>query len=307
MSMERYRNAIEEALAGLAALRQESDAPVTEADASPREGEIPQPLRSAMRYSLLLPGKRLRPVLLLAAYHLVADDWQSALPFACAVEMIHAYSLIHDDLPALDNDALRRGQPTNHRVFGEDMAILAGDGLLNLAYETMLSAPISRERPERALSAMREIARRCGVTGMIAGQTLDVKLENHAPSLESVRYIHMHKTADLITAPIVAGLTLAGANEQQLDAGRAYGQNVGVAFQIVDDLLDEQGDASEMGKQTGMDALRGKQTWPAVRGLDAARADARKLIDGAVLSLAPFGDRADFLVDLARKTLVRRA
>ena len=151
---------------------------------------------------------------------MLRDDWQRVVPFACALEMIHTYSLIHDDLPAMDNDALRRGKPTNHLVLGENMAILAGDGLLNLAYETMLNAPFSAEHPAEAVAAMREIAMRAGVTGMIAGQTLDVKLEGHAPTQDSVRYIHLHKTADLLTAPVVAGLMLAGASEEQREAAR---------------------------------------------------------------------------------------
>ena len=160
--------------------------PVTEpAQEAPAEGEVPQPLRSAMRYSLLLPGKRIRPVLLLAAYHLLRDDWQEAVPFACALEMIHTYSLIHDDLPAMDDDALRRGKPTNHRVYGEAMAILAGDGLLNMAYETMLAAPLTQNAPERALPAIREIAERAGVRGMVAGQVLDVTMEGSRPERTS--------------------------------------------------------------------------------------------------------------------------
>ena len=205
--MDAYREAVEQALLQFPLLMQQGDEPVTQPQEGGWEADMPpQPLRSAMRYSLLLPGKRLRSVLLLAAYHLVRDDWEHALPFACAMEMIHTYSLIHDDLPAMDDDALRRGKPTNHRVFGEAVAILAGDGLLNLAYETMLSAPIAAERPEQALRAAGEIARRAGVCGMIAGQTADVTLEGHAPTAESVRYIHLHKTADLLTAPVVAGL-----------------------------------------------------------------------------------------------------
>ena len=259
-----------------------------------------------MRYSLLLPGKRIRPVLLLAAYHLVRDDWQSALPFACALEMIHTYSLIHDDLPAMDDDALRRGKPTNHLVFGENMAILAGDGLLNMAYETMLSAPVTAERPTEAVRAMHEIAVRAGVSGMIAGQTLDVKLEGHAPTKESVRYIHLHKTADLLTAPVVAGLMLAGASEEQLNAARTYGRGIGLAFQIIDDLLDLEGDVALLGKETGMDAQRGKMTWPSVCGVVQARRDAAQAVEDAVNAMKVFGSRADFLTELARKTLARQ-
>ena len=305
--MKMYQQAVEQYLETLAMLQNAGDAPVTEAvERDPIENLPPQPLRSAMRYSLLLPGKRIRPTLLLAAYHLVKEDWESVLPFACALEMIHTYSLIHDDLPAMDDDELRRGQPTNHRVYGENMAILAGDGLLNMAYETMLNAPFTQAHPAEAVAAMREIARRAGVCGMIAGQTLDVKLEGHEPSRESVRYIHLHKTADLLTAPITAGLMLAGATEEQIEAGRVYGRGIGLAFQIVDDLLDIEGDAALLGKQTGMDAQRGKITWPAVCGVEQARKDAQAAVDDAVSAMRLFGRKGEKLSDLARKTLVRK-
>ncbi|NLO86098.1 MAG: polyprenyl synthetase family protein [Clostridiales bacterium] len=304
--MNAYRDAVENALANNPFLHQEQEAPITQPDcASPDEGTIPQPLRSSMRYSLVLPSKRLRPIMLLAAYHMVKEDWESALPFACALEMIHTYSLIHDDLPAMDNDALRRGKPTNHLVYGEDMAILAGDGLLNFAYETMLCAPISDADPKNALRATREMAMRAGVRGMIAGQTLDVKLEGHEPTPQSVRYIHLHKTADLFTAPLVAGLMLAGASDEMIEAGRVYGQNVGCAFQIVDDLLDLEGDAVTLGKETGMDVQRGKMTWPTVFGTEKSREDAKEAIDHAVNALSCFGEKADFLSNLAKQTLVR--
>lgn len=303
---EQLKAAVEDALNALPLLAAEDDGLAKGAlPFPPADGEIPQPLRNAMRYSLLLPGKRLRPVLLLGAYRLVAEDWQEALPFACALEMIHTYSLIHDDLPALDNDPLRRGKPTNHIVFGENMAILAGDGLLNYAYETMLSAPLTACRPKEALAAMREIAVRAGVRGMIAGQTLDVKLEGTVPKAELVDYIHRHKTADLIAAPLVAGLMLAGGADQQRQAVRAYGERLGLAFQIVDDLLDLTGNAASMGKQTGMDKERGKMTWPYVHGVERSVLDAREAVEGAVEALAPFGQKADFLRDIAQETLVR--
>lgn len=271
------------------------------------EGEIPQPLKGAMAYSLNLPGKRLRPVMLLMAYRMLREDWERALPFACGLEMIHTYSLIHDDLPAMDNDTLRRGKPTNHVVFGENMAILAGDGLLNLAYETMLSAPLCAEEPARALAAVREIALRAGVSGMVAGQTLDVKLEGCAPVEENVRYIHLHKTADLLTAPVTAGLTLAGAGEAELAAGRAFGRNLGVAFQIQDDLLDAEGDAAVLGKSVGKDAAAGKNTWPAVFGVEQSRRDAEEAIRLAVDALAPFGEKARELKELALSLTGRKA
>lgn len=305
--MKQYRDAVEQALSRFPMLANAGEEPVTEAtERNPEENLPPQPLRSAMRYSLLLPGKRIRPSLLLAGYHLLKEDWESVLPFACALEMIHTYSLIHDDLPALDNDPLRRGKPTNHLVYGENMAILAGDGLLNMAYETMLNAPFAAEHPAQTVNAMREIAHRAGVCGMIAGQTLDVKLEGHEPSRESVRYIHLHKTADLLTAPIVAGLMLAGASEEQLEAGRAYGRGLGLAFQIEDDLLDLEGDVAALGKETGMDAQRGKMTWPAVCGVEQARLDARTAVEEAVNAMKLFGEAGEKLSKLALETLVRK-
>ena len=304
--MNRYQAAVEEYLSSFELLQPAAVEPMTQVEETiPAPGTIPQPLRSAMRYSLLLPGKRLRPVLLLAAYHLLKENWQDALPFACALEMIHTYSLVHDDLPAMDDDKLRRGQPTNHLVYGENMAILAGDGLLNLAYETMLSAPLCQQEPANALRAACEIARRAGVSGMIAGQTLDVKLEGSQPNRENVRYIHLHKTADLLTAPVVAGLMLAGATEEQLEAGRQYGQGIGLAFQIVDDLLDIQGDVHKLGKETGMDAQRGKLTWPAVCGVEQSRKDALEAVSQAVHAMQFFGTKGDFLAELAQKSLVR--
>ena len=304
--MKQYREAVENALLTLPLLADAGEEPVTEAvERDPAEGLPPQPLRSAMHYSLLLPGKRLRPCLLLAAYHLIKEDWKSVIPFACALEMIHTYSLVHDDLPAMDDDALRRGKPTNHRVYGEDMAILAGDGLLNMAYETMLESPFAMEHPAEALRAMREIACRAGVRGMVAGQTLDVKLEGHVPSIESVRYIHLHKTADLLTAPIEAGFILAGADDAAVAAGCEYGKQLGLAFQMVDDLLDVEGDAATLGKTPGKDAAEGKLTWVAVRGIDHTRADAAAAVKKAVEALESVSGDTNFLKTLAQTTLNR--
>jgi geranylgeranyl diphosphate synthase type II len=257
-----------------------------------------------MRYSLLLPGKRIRPVLLLAACHLVSDGWETALPYAVGLEMIHTYSLIHDDLPALDNDLLRRGKPANHIVFGENVAILAGDGLYSLAFETMLAAA-QASGSAGALAAVLEIAVRAGVRGMIAGQTLDVKLEGTQPRKDMVHYIQRHKTGDLLTAPLAAGLLIAGANEAQLAAGKTYGAKLGHAFQIVDDLLDLRGNETLLGKQTGMDERRGKMTWPAVYGEETSRVDAQRLIAQAKEALSVFGPRAAFLQALADFTLTR--
>ena len=219
-------------------------------------GYIPEKLFEAMDYSLSAGGKRLRPVLLLAACDTLGGDVNEALPFACALEMIHTYSLIHDDLPAMDNDDLRRGRPTNHKVYGEGMAILAGDGLLSAAMELMLRAAV-KMGDLRGVRAAEAIARRAGVTGMVAGQVMDVTGEGSTPTLEKVDYIHRHKTADLLTAPIEAGFILAGADDATVAAGCEYGVHLGLAFQMVDDLLDVEGDAATLGKTPGKDAAEG--------------------------------------------------
>ncbi len=267
-------------------------------------GYIPEKLLEAMEYSLSAGGKRLRPVLLLAACDMAGGDVKQALPFACALEMIHTYSLIHDDLPAMDNDDLRRGKPTNHKVYGEDVAILAGDGLLSAAMELMLRNACAMQ-DMRGLRAAEAIARRAGVTGMVAGQTVDVTEEGSKPTVERVSYIHAHKTADLLTAPLEAGLLLAGASEEQLRAGIHYGYHLGMAFQMVDDLLDVEGDAALLGKNTGMDAALGKLTWVAAVGVEQTRRDAAEHVRQAVESLGIFGETMNFFKDLAQSTLVR--
>lgn len=267
-------------------------------------GEIPEPLHKAMAYSLEAGGKRLRPMLLLASCEMAGGSVEEAMPFACALEMIHTYSLIHDDLPAMDNDDLRRGKPTNHKMFGEAMAILAGDGLLSAAGELMLHAAVGM-RDLRGARAAEAILRRAGVTGMVAGQTMDVTGEGGEPTAEKVVYIHLHKTADLITAPVEAGLLLAGASEEQVKAGVAYGQHLGVAFQIVDDVLDVRGDTAVLGKTAGKDAAQGKLTWVAVRGLEGAREDARDQVALAVKALDSMNMDINFLKTLAQSTLNR--
>ena len=230
-------------------------------------GYIPERLLEAMRYSLEAGGKRLRPVMLLAACEMAGGDAELALPFACAIEMIHTYSLIHDDLPAMDNDDLRRGKPTNHKVFGEDLAILAGDGLLNAAAELMARTAVEMA-DTRGIRALEIIMRHAGVTGMIAGQTRDVLSEGEKPREDLVSYIHAHKTADLLEAPMEAGLALAGADEHQIKAAHDYGLHLGLAFQMTDDLLDVIGDAALLGKNTGMDAALDKMTWVALKGVE---------------------------------------
>ena len=268
-------------------------------DALPISG-APDRLRDAMRYSLLNGGKRLRGCLLLASCELAGGTLEEALPFAAALEMIHAYSLIHDDLPAMDNDTLRRGKPTNHVVFGEAMAILAGDGLLTHAFEIMAASG-----HPRAFRALGEIVKAAGVGGMLAGQVLDVTNEGSAPERTLVEEIQRGKTAALLTAPVTAGLILGGADEKQIEAGRQYGCHLGMAFQIVDDILDVEGDPALMGKTLGKDAEVGKLTWPACVGLDQAKKDAAAHIEAAVAALASFGSASDFLQYLAYSSLHR--
>lgn len=268
-------------------------------DALPFPG-APDILREAMRYSLLGGGKRLRGCLLLASCELTGGALENALPFAAALEMIHASSLIFDDLPAMDNDTMRRGKPTNHVVYGEAMAILAGDGLLTHAFEVM-----AESSHPKAFRALGEIARAAGVGGVLAGQTLDVTMEGSAPDRALVEEIQRGKTAALITVPVTAGLILGGADEKQIEAGRAYGYHLGMAFQIVDDILDLEGDPALMGKTLGKDVEEGKLTWPACVGLEQAKEDAVAHIEAAAKALDAFGGRADFLKELAFSSLHR--
>ena len=267
-------------------------------------GPIPAILREAMAYSLEAGGKRLRPVLLLAAADLMGGSLDEAIPFACALEMIHTYSLIHDDLPAMDDDDLRRGRPSNHKVFGEAMAILAGDGLLSAAAELMLRASAGMDSL-RGADAARCIMRRAGVTGMVAGQTVDVTEEGHKPTEALVSYIHQHKTADLLTAPMEAGFRLACAKPEETEAAVTYGQKLGLAFQIVDDLLDVEGSEAALGKKTGVDAAHGKLTWVTLRGTDGARADAARAVGEALAAIRRVPGDVRFFTDLAESLLTR--
>ena len=268
-------------------------------------GEIPDRLLEAMRYSLLAGGKRLRPVMLLAACEMAGGEAELALPFACALEMIHTYSLIHDDLPAMDNDDLRRGKPTNHKVFGEDLAILAGDGLLNAAAELMARTAVEMA-DMRGIRALEIIMRHAGVTGMIAGQTKDVLSEGVKPEEALVSYIHAHKTADLLEAPMEAGLALAGADDRQIKAGFEYGLHLGLAFQMTDDLLDVTGDAALLGKNTGMDAALDKLTWVALKGVEGTAKDAEEQVALAMKALDSLPYDTAFFRDLAQSTLTRK-
>lgn len=261
-------------------------------------GDIPSPLWEAMSYSLQGGGKRIRPVLLLASCDMAGGNLSAALPFACALEMIHTYSLIHDDLPAMDNDDLRRGQPTCHKAFGENIAILAGDGLLNAAAELMAGSSV-KMGDLRGCRALEIIMRHAGVTGMIAGQSEDVTSEGQPPNEDTVRYIHERKTADLLEAAVEAGLALAGAQEKEINTGREYALHLGMAFQMTDDLLDVTGDEDKLGKSVGKDQEQNKMTWIALRGIDGTREDVHREISAAKAALASLPWDTGFFADFA--------
>ena len=267
-------------------------------------GDIPSPLHEAMSYSLKAGGKRIRPVLLLAACEMAGGKAETALPFACALEMIYTYSLIHDDLPAMDNDDLRRGKPTNHKVYGENVAILAGDGLLNAAAELMAKATV-KTADIRSIRALETVMRHAGVTGMIAGQTADVVSEGSKPDHHLVRYIHEHKTADLLEAAIEAGMILGGASDTEVEAGRRYAMHLGLAFQMTDDLLDVSGTAEILGKHPGKDQEQQKMTWIAVRGTNGTAEDAGKEVTAAVCALQELPFDTGFFAGFAESILNR--
>jgi geranylgeranyl diphosphate synthase type II len=271
--------------------------------------ECPPSIIQAMEYSLMAGGKRLRPILFLSAYELACSDsstkayLDTVLPMACALEMIHTYSLIHDDLPAMDNDDYRRGRLTNHKVFGEAAAILAGDGLLNLAYETMLeNTPGDAAKLQGYLKAMSVIACSAGVSGMIGGQVADMESENKDSSLiddNMLSYIHTHKTEALITGSLKAGVLVQTEDARAIHAVVSYGKAFGLAFQITDDILDLTGDLNVLGKLPGSDEKKGKLTYPARFGLEVSRQISHQYIDQAISFMDIFGEEGEFLRRLA--------
>lgn len=265
------------------------------------EGRV-APLREAMAYSLLSGGKRLRPVLALACCEMLGGDARQALPFACAVEMIHAYSLIHDDLPCMDDDDLRRGRPTSHKKFGEAMAVLAGDGLQALAYETMLRAPYSQAR----WLAMQAVAQGAGTEGMVSGQVRDIGATGRRIGPETLRRVHAEKTGALILAACRAGAFCAGAEQTALQAVSEYAAALGLAFQIADDVLDVTATAEELGKTPGKDEKEQKTTYVSLYGLERAQALADQAADQAARALAGFGNKAEFLSMTAQNAAKRR-
>ncbi len=262
----------------------------------------------AMHYSLFAGGKRLRPILCLAAAEAVGGGFDTALPLACALEMIHTYSLIHDDLPAMDDDDLRRGQPTCHKRFDEATAILAGDGLLTEAFYTVAAAaPRFQGREVVLLEIQQLLSEAAGYRGMVGGQMLDLMAEGRRITLQELEFVHRLKTGALITAATRAGALAGGGSRSQVAALTAYGERFGLAFQITDDLLDVEGDAAEMGKAPGMDEKRQKATYPALLGLEPSRQWAGRLVQEALAELEPLEERAAPLQELARYLLVRRS
>lgn len=265
----------------------------------PKEEGYQKTICEAMNYSLKAGGKRLRPILTLEACKIVGGDERDAIPFAVAIEMIHTYSLIHDDLPALDNDDLRRGRATNHKVYGEAMAILAGDGLLNYAYEIMLRESIGKENPEKYLKAINEIAKASGIYGMIGGQVVDIESENKKINIDKLDFIHMNKTAAIMVGCMRAGAIIGGADEVQLENITKYAKNIGLSFQIVDDILDIVGDESKLGKKVGSDIENDKSTYPSLLGLEKSKEIANELIQEAKLSINNINENSEFLNGLA--------
>lgn len=273
----------------------------------PPADRFPRPLFEAMRYSLFAGGKRIRPAFALAACETLGGEPEAAVPFAAALEMVHTYSLIHDDLPAMDDDDLRRGRPTNHKVFGEGMAILAGDGLLTDAFAALTDPGVLAAHPaERVVRAVGELARAAGTAGMVGGQALDLVSEGRVPDLPTLEYLHTHKTGALIRASVVLGGLAAGGADEDLDRLGRFAERVGLAFQIADDLLDVEGDPERLGKPVGSDESRAKATYPALLGLAESRRRMEEITAEALALLDPYGDRAGTLRALARFVVERR-
>ena len=276
--------------------------------ALPSEDAWPPTIPRAVRYSLFAGGKRLRPLLVLAAAEAVGAEEAEVLPYACAVEMIHTYSLIHDDLPAMDDDDLRRGRPTSHKVFGEAIAILAGDALLTRAFHLLCEAPAeSAETVRRRLRAAALLGEACGTSGLIGGQVLDLESEGRDVDAATLERLHRAKTGALLGACVMGAAVLGGAAAEDARLLERYARAVGLAFQVVDDILDATEGAAQLGKTAGKDDAAGKATYVRVHGLEAARRMAAALHDEAREALAPLGERAWLLRELAHRLIERRS
>jgi len=277
--------------------------------ALPPEGAWPETIHRAVRYSLFAGGKRIRPVLVLAAGEAVGGVREEVMPLACAVEMIHTYSLVHDDLPAMDDDDLRRGQPTSHKIFGEAVAILAGDALLTRAFHLLAEMPPEwdLERARRRVQATAVLGEACGTTGLIGGQVMDLESEGRAIDAESLETLHRAKTGALLSACVRGGAILGGAGEADLALLTRYAAAIGLAFQVVDDILDTTEGAEQLGKTAGKDEAAGKATYVSLHGLERAREMAAALRREALESLEPLGSRADRLAEIARLIVDRHS
>jgi geranylgeranyl diphosphate synthase type II len=273
----------------------------------PAKSNTPVEIYQAIHYSVFAGGKRIRPILCLAAVEACGGDMAPAMPVACALELIHTYSLIHDDLPVMDNDDFRRGKPTCHKVFGEKIAVLAGDALLTEAFVLLSRAEKIRFSAERRLAVIREIAQAAGIAGMVGGQTLDVLSEKSRPDREVLYEIHRRKTAALIEAAVKSGAIMSSARENKIAALTEYGGNIGMAFQIADDILNVEGDRELMGKGTGSDSALGKVTYPSLMGMDAAKEALQKHINAAIDRLSVFDKRALPLRLIARYIMERKS
>ena len=264
-------------------------------------------LYKAMRYSLFAGGKRLRPILCIASAEAVGGSYEDVIPVACAFEMIHTYSLIHDDLPAMDDDELRRGKPTNHVVFGEAMAVLAGDGLLTEAFRVMADPRLlEKAGSEKFRKVIEMVASASGAGGMVAGQALDIRAEGKKIDTSLMEIIHENKTGALLRASVTTGAILGGGSEKAIESLDSYGKNIGLAFQISDDILDIEGDTKEMGKQAGADIERGKNTYPSIYGMEKSKIMLKEIIDNAIDMLFAFKDKAEPLRQIAVYIIERK-
>ncbi|MFA5755826.1 MAG: polyprenyl synthetase family protein [Smithellaceae bacterium] len=273
----------------------------------PAGDQEPRELHAAMRYSVFAGGKRIRPILCMASAEACGGDLAPVMPVACALELIHTYSLIHDDLPSMDNDDFRRGKPTSHKVFGEAAAILAGDALLTEAFALLSRAEKVRLAAERRLAVIQEIALAAGAAGMVGGQALDIRTDKEDPDIEALTDMHRRKTGALIMAAVKTGALIAGADERKPSALTGYANRIGVAFQIADDILNVEGDERLMGKRTGSDAARGKITYASLLGLEAAKARLADEVGAAAACIASFDARALPLRAIARFIMERKS
>ena len=273
----------------------------------PAESTEPPVIFRSARYSVFAGGKRLRPILCIGAAEAVGGPIDAVMPAACALELIHTYSLIHDDLPAMDDDDFRRGKPTSHKVFGEAVAILAGDALLTDAFRIIAGrTPVGAVKAETLLQVIQEVALAAGWFGMVGGQVVDIESEGKAPDEKRLNFIHTRKTGALITVSLRAGALLGGADADALDALTEYGRHVGLAFQVADDILNVEGDAKALGKGTGSDRSRGKLTYPALVGVETSKRVAAELVEKAVEDLRAFDERAEPLRRIAQFIVERR-